>query len=145
MCPNQCVRSELNSLHLHVKNRYRCTRIDQLQVDMRYSNGAEISITVLIPKSYPRRPTWLYSPNKLLLPRPQRMMLFHASRERWTGEHQVRGLREAGVAQRMLFLRHLQGLHGGQGLHTGKEAGIQKRATTKIYRTAYRVFESRKG
>merc|ERR1712066_450044 len=41
-------------------------------------------------------------------------------RQRWSGEHQVRGLREAGVAQRVLLLRHLQGLHGGQGLHTGR-------------------------
>merc|ERR1711879_140827 len=41
-------------------------------------------------------------------------------RQRWSGQHEVRGLREAGMAQRVLLLCHLQGLHGGQGLHTGR-------------------------
>ena len=36
-----------------------------------------------------------------------------------TGQHQVRGLRDPRLAQRVLHLQHLQRDHGWQGVHPG--------------------------
>ena len=41
-------------------------------------------------------------------------------REGRVGQHQVRCLREAGLAQQLLLLRDLQGVNGREGIHTGK-------------------------
>ena len=42
------------------------------------------------------------------------------ARQGRAGQHQVRGLRDPGLAQRVLLLPPVQGLHGGQGIHPGQ-------------------------
>ena len=41
------------------------------------------------------------------------------ARQGRAGQHQVRGLRDPGLAQRVFLLPPVQGLHGGQGIHPG--------------------------
>ena len=41
------------------------------------------------------------------------------TRQGWPGKHQVRGVWDIGLAQRVLLLPPLQRLHGWQGIHTG--------------------------
>jgi hypothetical protein len=61
----------------------------------------------------------------------QWFLLIILFRQGWPRQHQVRGLRDFGLAQRLLLLRHVQRLHGWKGIYPGKHFRINKNIVNK--------------